>query len=219
MTMRSCIIRAALAVVTCFSLQVHADDSISVSNDSYRMKVEKYQRFWNSLIPSQLVVQNAGNMGVLSAGIGWNYGKHDQWETHFLVGFVPKYHSKSVKATLTLKENFIPWRKAIRPRFTFEPLSCSFYVNTIFGDEFWSHQPSRYPNNYYWFSTRLRLNVSLGERFTVYIPENKKKWVKSLTLFYEIGSCDLYLIDFVSNKEVAPKEILGLSLGLKIQIF
>lgn len=218
MTMRSSIIRICL-FLACASAQAQVNDSITVGDSRYKMRIERYQRFWNSLIPSQLVIQSAGNMGVISTGFGWDYGKRDQWETHFLVGVVPQYHSKSVKMTATLKENFIPWKTCLGPRWTFEPLTCGFYFNTIFGDEFWNHQPSRYPNNYYWFSTKVRMNVCVGERIGFIVPDNKKKRVKAVSAFYEIGSCDLYLIDFVPNKKVSLKEILGLSLGLKMQIF
>ena len=215
--MRSLIIRISLLLVL-FSLEVHADDSIQSMNSRYQMRTENNRSFWRSLVPSQVVMQNAGNMGLLSVGLGWDYGKHEQWETHLLLGFVPKNHSKSVKTTFTVKENLIPWRTMISDQWRFEPLTCSFYLTTIFGNEFWSHQPSRYPNNYYPFSTKIRINLSVGERITFILPE-KKKWVKRMTAFYEIGSCDLYLIDYFSNKQVGLKDVLGLSLGLKMDIF
>ena len=75
-------------------------------------------------------------MGVLSVGIGWDYGRNKQWETQLLLGFVPKYDSDRAKLTLTLKENFIPWRMELGKGWQFEPLECSFYVNTVFGHDF-----------------------------------------------------------------------------------
>ena len=76
----------------------------------------------------------------------------------------------------------------------------------------------RYPNNYYPFSTKIRMNLSVGERITYQWPGEKKRWVRSLTAFYEIGSCDLYLIDYIPNRQVGLKDVLGLSLGIKLQI-
>ena len=61
-------------------------------------------------MPTQRVIQTCGNMGIISLGIGWDYGKLSQWETHLLFGIVPKYDSDEVKMTITLMENFIPWR-------------------------------------------------------------------------------------------------------------
>ena len=88
-----------------------AQDSTSIDSqesDAYKHYVEMRRRHWAQLIPNQIVVQNAGNMGLLSAGIGWRYG-HQHWETHWLVGFIPKHQSTRTKLTMTLKENFIPW--------------------------------------------------------------------------------------------------------------
>ncbi|MCR4583554.1 MAG: hypothetical protein K5764_08390 [Prevotella sp.] len=39
-------------------------------SEAYRHHVERYQLRWASLIPNQFVIQNAGNMGLFSAGIG-----------------------------------------------------------------------------------------------------------------------------------------------------
>lgn len=221
--MRSSIIKICLIVVFA-AMEVHAEgctqagDSTLTGGSQRETRTERLLRICNSLIPSQIVIQNAGNMGLLSAGVGWNYGRHGQWETHLLIGFVPSYHSKSAKTTFTAKENYIPWRKTLSRQWMFEPLTGSFYLNAIFGHEFWSHQPSRYPNNYYPFSTKIRMNLSVGERITYQWPDEKKRWVRSLTAFYEIGSCDLYLIDYIPNRQVSLKDVLGLSLGIKLQI-
>ena len=48
-------------------------------------------------------------MGLLSWGIGWDYGKRGQWETDLLLGFIPRFSSRHFKMTMTLKQNFIPW--------------------------------------------------------------------------------------------------------------
>jgi hypothetical protein len=170
-------------------------------------------------VPSQLVVQNAGNMGLVSAGIGWCYGRNKQWETHLLMGFVPKYKALSAKPTITLKENFIPWRLRVDDNIVLEPLSCGLYLNTVVGSRFWSYLPSRYPNNYYWFSTRFRINVFVGERLTWHFSTGKKKRPKSITAFYECSTCDLYLFDFFGNRSVKLRDIIGLSLGVKLQLF
>lgn len=70
-----------------------AEDSIKVAADGssdYERRVELRQRRWASLIPNLFVVQNAGNMGVLSIGTGWSYGHH-HWETQLLWGYIPKH--------------------------------------------------------------------------------------------------------------------------------
>ncbi len=185
----------------------------------YERRISRYHRNWNALIPTQGILQTCGNMGIISLGIGWDYGKHDQWETQLLLGYVPKFDSHGSKTTLTLKENYIPWRTDIGRGWQFEPLECSLYLNTVFGHEFWTKQPTKYESGYYPFSTRIRPNLALGERFTYVIPDNKRKRIKSLTLFYELGTNDIYFMRFYRNGKAGFWDIFGLSLGAKIQYF
>lgn len=196
---------------------VQVADSLELSRYERRMK--RYRSFWQSLQPSQFIMQNAGNMGLLSFGLGWNYGKRNQWETHLLFGWIPKYKGHSVRMTMTLKETFIPWNKRLGEEWRLEPLTVGLYANTVFGKAFWRSQPSRYPDKYYQFlSTRVRLNVFLGQRITVIVPNNKRKFVKSMTAFYELSTCDLYIRCMFQDSSVKLKDIVGLSLGLKMQI-
>lgn len=59
---------------------------------------------------------------------------------------------------------------------SFEPLQCGLYLNTVFGHNFWTKQPTKYDSGYYPFSTRLRPNVFVGERFTKAVPNNRRKF-------------------------------------------
>ncbi len=186
----------------------------------YDHRVHRYRRRWLSLIPTQTVVQFAGNMGMLSFGVGWEYGRRKQWETHLLFGFLPKAQSDRTKTTMTLKENFIPWSLSIGRGWAVEPLSVGLYLNTVFGPEFWQKQPARYPDSYYPFlSTKMRVNVFVGQRVELTLPRNRRKFVKGITAFYELSTCDLYIRALVQDSHVRLADIFGLSLGLKFQVF
>ena len=103
---------------------------------------------------------------------------------------------------------------------SFSPLAASIYINTVFGHEFWKSQPGRYPDKYYDFmSTKFRLNVAFGQRITWDIPYQRRKYAKSITLFYEVGTCDLYIRSKFLDSSIPLKDILGLSLGIKLQTF
>lgn len=185
----------------------------------YDCRIDKYSKSWAALIPTQAIIQNAGNMGFISAGIGWDYGRHSQWETNILFGYLPKYNSSRGKLTMTLKQNYIPWSVYIKDGWSIEPLSCGLYLNTVFGHEFWSRQPGRYPDKYYEaLSTKMRANVFLGQRLTKIIPHNKRKKIKSITAFYEVSTCDLYIRSMIIDDYLSLWDILGLSVGIKIQM-
>lgn len=189
------------------------------SLSGYDRRVHYRRKYWGELIPTQVIIQNAGNMGLVSIGIGWDYGKHKQWETNLLLGYLPRYNSRRAKMTMTLKENFIPWSIYVRHGWLFEPLSCGIYFNTVFGSEFWDREPDRYPDKYYpLLKTKVRTNVFVGQRLTKIVPKNRRKFLKSITLFYEISSCDLYIRSAVMERDVSLWDILGLSLGLKLQL-
>lgn len=191
----------------------------TVANPRYVRRVYRYRRFWEHLIPTQIITQYAGNMGVVSVGMGWDYGRRRQFETALLFGYLPKYNSSNAKMTMTLKQNFVPWRIDIGRDFNFEPFSGGVYFNTVFGSEFWQRQPKRYPHKYYPFlSTKVRVNVFVGQRFTVKVPHNRRKFIKSLTAFYEVSTCDIYIRAMVQDRDVSLWDILGLSLGFKMQV-
>jgi len=195
-------------------------DSAAIASSKYDKRIHRYRKNWGSLVPTQLVLQTCGNMGLFSFGVGWDYGRHRQWETELLFGFIPKYDSRSVKMTMTLKENFIPWSISLKNGWAFEPLSCSIYFNTVFGADFWTKQPTKYENGYYPFSTRIRPNICLGERIYKEVPKNKRKFVKGFYFFYELGTNDICFMRFYRNGGKSEFwDILGLSLGLKAQLF
>ena len=187
----------------------------------YEQRKQRIYDTWMSLVPSHLSVQNAGNMGIVSAGVGWNYGKRKQWETELLFCYIPRHDASRGKLTTTVKENYIPWSIGLTTgesigQWHLQPFTASLYLNTVYGHEFWKSQPARYPDEYYEFmSTRFRLNLAFGQRLTVRIPEHRRTRHSSVSLFYEVSTCDLYVRALFQNSDVGMKDILGLSLGLK----
>ena len=233
MVMKRCLL--IISLCACMGTMVsHAGDSIDVHQETvpalsrYDLRVEKRRQQWASLIPTQFVIQNAGNIGLLSAGIGWDYAHH-HLETQLLFGFIPKHQSTRAKATMTVKENYIPWSialtgpqtssgKMMKQGWSFNPLTVSLYVNTVFGHEFWRGQPRRYPSRYYEFmSTEYRVNLALGQRFTWQIPEQRRKRASSVSLFYEVSTCDIYIGSKIIDHGIPFKDLFGLSLGVKLQ--
>ncbi len=92
------------------------------------------------------------------------------------------------------------------------------YLNTVFGDEFWVNEPERYPKGYYGFSSKVRIHVFLGQRITYDIDPQRRFTAKEITFFYEISTCDLYVVSAFTNKYLKPKDYLSLSFGIKLQL-
>lgn len=194
-------------------------DSLKQKLTRYERRTIRYKRFWHSLTPDQFTMQYAGSIGLISYGLGWHYGRRDRIETDFLIGHVPRYHSEHRKVTLTLKQRFVLWRIEASRRWTVDAVTSGLYVNSIFGEDFWASEPDRYPKRYYGFSTKVRIGAYVGQSFCYNIPRSKRRHSKSLSLYYELGSCDLYIISAITNREVRMKDILSLALGVKFMLF
>lgn len=193
------------------------ESNTPVAKTGYDKRLHRFRQNWERIIPTHSKIQFAGNMGLLSIGTGWDYGKRNQWETDLLLGFIPKYSSKKGKVTMTLKQNYMPWSIDLGKGFSTEPLACGLYLNTVFGNQFWVSEPERYPRGYYGFSSKMRIHIYLGQRLTYDIDPKRRFLAKSVTFFYELSTCDLYLISAVTNHYLRPRDYLSLSFGLKFQ--
>lgn len=181
----------------------------------YERRKQRAIHRWEKLIPNQVTLQYAGSIGLLNAGIGWHYGKKHSWETDFLVGFLPRYQSDEVSCTFTLKQRYVPWHCHVHRRWTLEPLTAGFFFNFIGGEDFWAKQPERYPKHYYGFSTKVRTHIYLGQRVRFTIPRNRRFLHQAVSFYYEISTCDLYLVSKITNKDFPWRETLSLALGLR----
>lgn len=182
-------------------------------------RVHRGRTSWERLIPTHAKIQYAGGIGFLSAGFGWDYGPRCQWETDLLVGVVPAYNAQDPKMTLTLKQNWMPWGIRCGERFMVEPLSCGIYLSTILSDKFWVREPDRYPKHYYPIATRLRAHVFLGQRITWNTALRRERLVQRITAYYELSTCDIYLISKINNRWLRFSDIMGLSFGVKFQFY
>lgn len=187
----------------------------------YERRTARMRRNWDHLVPSLATVQFAGSIGMFSVGMGWHYGRRDRWETELLVGWMPHDNGSSYHYTLTLKERYVPWRLALSShrRWEVEPLTAGAFVNMIFGEGFWRHAPSKYTKGYYGFNTKLRYNIFLGQRIRYNIPQRRRLLHKSISLYYELSTCDLYLVSAIPNKRVRLGDILSLAIGTRLELF
>jgi hypothetical protein len=190
-------------------------DTLRVSR--YDKRVHIHRSRWEKMIPTHSKLQFAGNMGFLSLGLGWDYGKQRQWETDWFVGVIPKSSSARSKVVTTLKQNYIPWSVQISDGFSVEPLSCGLYITSVFGEEFWTKQPNRYPKGYYNFSTKIQPNVFVGQRLTYKVKHSRIVIAKEVTFFYELSTDGFSVVSAATNSYLRPVDYLHLSFGLKFQ--
>ncbi len=208
---------SAVLLLAGSAVRAYGDENSKVPPEIKKeKKVMRYRNNWARLIPRYEKIQYAGAMGLISLGVGWDYGRKKQWETDFFLGFLPRFDGDKAHVTMTLKENYIPWKLNIKEsNWIVEPFTVSMYINKILGDEFWGRLPDKYPEKYYSFVTNLRLNLAFGQRIGVKL--NSGVLSNCLTFFYEFGTNDLYLISYMTNKYWKFTDLFSLSLGLKVQ--
>jgi len=209
---------------------------------AHEQRVANAQAKWARLIPNIGCLQYAGDIGLVSAGFGWDYGKNDRWETTIHAGFVPKYNADNWDLTFTLRENFIPWSIGLGPRrwadktgkstsgekldwnrrafASFDPFYCSFFVNTIFDDEFWVHEPNKYNGgDYYRFSSKVRFHFGIGSRFSLNIPQAQRRRFDKISVYGLLSTYDLAVISAIPNEKITLSDILCLGIGVQYKFF
>lgn len=213
--------------------ELHHQDSITIARlneriANYEKRLARRNKIWLSLLPSFYRLQYAGSIGLINAGAGWHYGKRHQWETDFMFGYVPRYCKDDAFATFTLRQTYVPWTKPLYTfksekgkgaYFSWQPLSCGLFLNSVLQSDYWTKEPERYPDrDYYRFSSKIRFHLFVGQRYTFHIPKEHRYLIKNISAVWELSSCDLYIVSKFVNGTLPLKDILSLSLGLKFGI-
>lgn len=62
---------------------------------------------------------------------------------------------------------------------------------------------------------QLRSNIFFGQRLRYNIPNSKRIMHQAISLYYEISTCDIYLISKITNKSYPWSKTLSLAIGIK----
>lgn len=218
------IIRSVVATVLLFVLsmpvaysQTEASDSVesivSAVESKYDIRLKKHKSWSQKMIPDIVLFQYAGGIGKYNLGVGWDYGKSEQWETHFMIGFIPSRYNLNHYWTTTLRECYVPWRVDVKKYVRMQPVIVQLSINSILHGDFWASEPDRYPHGYYSFSSRIRFHLGLGQRFTYMIPKEKRYLSREVSLYYEVSTCDLYVRQKIKSSSVPLRDIIILAVG------
>ena len=204
------------------SFMAHAGEPTAADSASimrYEQRLQTRMDRWHRLIPNLLSVQFAGGTGMFSAGIGWDYGKNNCWETHLLFGFLPRQNHSQAYLTMTLNEKYLPWRIAVgKLPIEINPLVVSASIDSVLHEDFWTSEPDRYPKGYYGFSSRIRFQLGIGQRFSFNIPRQRRYLSRRLSAYYEVSTCDLYVRQKILNKHLPLKDIITIGIGIMYTI-
>ncbi len=196
-----------------------AGRAAAFSDRAYDARIERYVAGYSALIPKYAKAQFAGGIGLASVGLGWDYGKNGRWETDVLIGVVPRMGSNRAKMTFTVRECLVPWDVHLgSSAFSFAPLRASLGLNSIFGHEFWPKSPNRYPDGYYFFSTKFQVVFALGQQVSLNIADERRRLWRSVGFFYELSTNDKYVLSGFGNRRLGFADIFHLDFGVKLKI-
>ncbi|RDC63918.1 hypothetical protein [Adhaeribacter pallidiroseus] len=166
-------------------------------------------------IPNQATLQFAGNIGFVSAGLGYSL-RQDKINLDFLYGFTPGFEAQTSIHTLTGKFTYTAWNKQYTSGYNWEILQFGSSISYSFGPQFYTALPKHYPDGYYFWTTSFRLvpfmSTALGKTTSGKLAETGIKRVKA---YLEVGTHDLAVLSIVTNKALNPWDIVSFAVGSK----
>ncbi|QHL88486.1 hypothetical protein GU926_14020 [Nibribacter ruber] len=177
-------------------------------------KADRPKNKWYA--PDYLVLQHAGLIGFLSAGVGYDFGKHDRTNMEAMYGFTPGYDIKHTNHTFTLRTYY-----QSNPKPLFKDVKISFIragagLSLTVGQQFESFFPERYPEGYYIWPTAARIlpfvGTALSKEFT------SKNRIHYTEFYTELGTSDVMLVDKYRNSGISMGDIVNLSFGLRYML-
>lgn len=166
------------------------------------------------LTPDYAELQYAGSIGYMSTGIGYQLGK-EKTTLSFHYGYVPELKGGELHIA-AVKFQYKPFAIRIKDKLTFYPINPGVFLSYTFGKQFGlSFDDDQYTKGYYFWSPALREHISLSSELK--IMGDKSSTIKSISLYTEANTNDLYMISWFENRTTTPiQEIFHLGFGVRM---
>ncbi len=181
---------------------------------SFSSQLFAQETFWEKMIPDYVNLQYAGSIGFLSAGAGYDLF-HEKAALSAHIGYVPE----SLGGELTIvavKFQYKPWKFKVKDRVIIYPFNPVFFPSYTLGQNFdFKFEKPQYREGYYFWSSALRIHLGVGAEAKILSkPESK---IKSLSIFAEANTNDLYALSWFKNRTSTPfYKMFKLGYGVKM---
>lgn len=164
--------------------------------------------------PDAVTLQFAGNLGMLSVAPSYSFA-HDKLNAELFYGYVPKFDAKKALHLLTLKGIYKPFRKVpLKNGFSLTPVRVGLGLSYYFRSQFSTNWSDAYPtNDYYWWTSSLRLTGSLGPSLNYSLPNSSS--FSELSLYGDLNTYDLIVTSAVKDRSLTAWDIISFSVGLR----
>lgn len=150
------------------------------------------------LIPTEVRVQYAGNIGAVSVGPAWNIF-NENFNIHIGIGYtpVPKMRSRDIfsgnfKLTYTPKTTI-----RLGNNFDLKPLVFGFAYSHTYGRRYNKYNnTSLYEKGYYWWDPANRFGFYYSPEINI---ETNNKTLKAVALYFETSIWDMGIYTLTGN--------------------
>jgi len=198
-----------LISIVFFGVLVHTLNAMPVVSDTGKVKSSHW------LLPNYGKLQFAGNLGVGSIGVGYQYKRRLNLE--IFAGYLPEIYSEQALFIFGVKNVFFPMSKELKRDYLLHPLGIGFLVSySTGGNLFTTTEKFPYRFAYYGFATSIRTAVTFESSLTKQIRPDNRGVIKAIGFYDEISIVDIDLINFVLNHRIGFPSILSIALGVRV---
>lgn len=163
-------------------------------------------------VPAFVPVQFAGNIGMLSGGVGYNLFNR-KWQVSLVYGYVPSSIANKEIHLVTVKNRFPFYRltlihqnKRITP---YTGITTTLETGGLSYITF----PSHFPHSYYDRPDAIHFTLFVG--LNTEIPfENRILAFHGLDFFIEAGIPDIFIWYKISERDIRFNQVFSLALGV-----
>jgi hypothetical protein len=161
--------------------------------------------------PTFAQVQYAGNMGLVSIGIGKSFFS-ERLSTCLIYGYLPENTNGADVHTVALKSYYTVIKKQINPKSALEGYLGASIIRGITKNTYLKY-PSQYPKNYY-PPNAYHLALFTGAKHTALIKNNKL--FEKIAAFIEFGTIDYELWYGIKTDYIGFFDLWNVSFGITL---
>ena len=162
-------------------------------------------------VPGFVPVQYAGNIGFVSAGVGYA-SRLRNYELGLLYGYVPRSRAGTHIHTVTGKNTFPLTRYPLKNNEILIPYIGLGLSLEVGGNAFF-RMPAHFPDSYYDYPKNVRV-LAYGGAKVQRLFEDDFHGLRGVEVFAEASTVDLYIWYKSMSEEISLREIFSLALGV-----
>lgn len=166
------------------------------------------------LLPDHVSLQYAGSIGYMSLGMGYHLFKEKaSLSLHY--GYVPEVKGGELHIA-AVKFEYKPFAIKLGNKLILHPINPTVFASYTFAEHLgFKFNRDQYPKGYYFWSPSLREHLALNTELKILGDPGSQ--IKSISLFAEANTNDLYLISWFENRTSTPiRDIFHMGFGVRM---